>query len=123
MIKFRGTYPGEDGLFFINSIEYLAGNTFGWNEFTLDTIGTGNFSLNDGILIIEDIEFVQISKGRIHRYDTRIIGDEALSALRNRYERIYALTDWMIAAKSESEMTQRQSIKDFEKRPRNRDCN
>jgi len=111
MIKLRCSYPGENGIIFINSLEYLAGNTFGWNEFSLDMIGTGNFNLETAVLEIEEIEFIQISKGRIHRYDTRITGEEALTALRNRHERILALTEWMASINK----PQKQPIKDFEK--------
>jgi hypothetical protein len=96
MIKFLGSYPGEDGVFFMTTLEYLAGSTHSWNEYSLELAGTGTLKFEDtAILNIEEIEPVQIVKGRIHKYDTRIIGNEALPALRNRRERILALTEWM----------------------------
>lgn len=97
MIKFRGTFPNEEGIIFLTSLEYLAGNTHGWNEFTLQMLGIGKLHIDNNAILenIEDIECVEISKGRIHRYDTRITGDEALTALRNRRERITSLCEWM----------------------------
>jgi len=95
-IKIFGTFPDENGSFTLTSLEYLAGSTFGWNEYTLELIGIGNLKIEDKAAFkIEEIETVQITNGRIHRYDTRLTGKEALSALRNRYERILALTEWM----------------------------
>jgi len=44
-----------------------------------------------------EIDPVQISAARIHRYDTRITRDEALTSLRNRRERIISLCEWMNA--------------------------
>jgi len=96
MMKIRGSFPDENGSFFLTELEFLAGSTFGWNEYTLELIGIGKLKLEDtAILRIEEIESVQITKGRIQRYDTRLTGNEALSALRNRRERILALTSWM----------------------------
>jgi hypothetical protein len=40
-------------------------------------------------------EPVQISSGKIRRSESRITGSEALTSLRNRHERILALTEWM----------------------------
>jgi len=102
-IKIFGTFPDENGSFTLTSLEFLAGNTFGWNEYTLELIGTGilkkelqnSYAGNTITFNIHEIETVQITKGRIQRYDTRLTGKEALSALRNRYERILALTEWM----------------------------
>jgi hypothetical protein len=103
MIKMRGSFPDENGSFFLTELEFLAGSTFGWNEYTLELIGAGvlkkelqnSFIGNTVNFNIQEIETVQITKGRIQRYDTRLTGNDALSALRNRYERILALTEWM----------------------------
>ncbi|MCL2244133.1 MAG: hypothetical protein FWC03_06655 [Treponema sp.] len=103
MMILRGTIPDEKGGFSLTSLEYLAGNVHGWNEFTLDLAGEGKLLIENVPLIGETallilsrkIETVQISAGRIHQYDTRIVGNQALSALRNRYERIVSTVEWM----------------------------
>ena len=111
-IKIFGTFPDENGSFTLTSLEYLAGSTFGWNEYTLELIGIGNLKIEDKAAFkIEEIETVQITNGRIHRYDTRLTGKEALSALRNRYERILVLAEWMKSLNLEK----RQSDDEFEK--------
>jgi hypothetical protein len=98
MIKILGSFPDENDAFFLTELEFLAGNVHGWNEYSLELIGTGNLKFeNTVILNIEEIEPVQILKGRVQRYDTRLTGNEALSALRNRRERILALTEWMLS--------------------------
>jgi hypothetical protein len=111
MMKILGSYPNGDGVFFITSLEYLAGSTHGWNEYTLELAGTGTLKFEDTVIFsIEEIEPVQIVKGAIHRYDTRITGSEALPSLRNRRERILSLTEWMESYNTEKERT----IKEFE---------
>jgi hypothetical protein len=111
MIKLSGSFPDEEGNFFLTELEFLAGNTHGWNEYTLELIGTGNLKLEDTVILnIEEIEPVQITKGRIHRYDTRLTGNEALAALRNRRERILALSEWMLSLN----LTKKQTIEEFE---------
>lgn len=112
-LKFRGTLPDDEGAFSLTSLEYLAGSTHGWNEYTLHIIGSGILSLEEKAVLaqITEIEAAQITKGRIHRYDTRITGNEALTALRNRRERIRALAEWMHSV----DAPKGQSIKDFEK--------
>jgi len=98
MIKLSGSFPDENGSFLINELEFLAGSTHGWNEYTLELMGTGKLKFEDSAaLSVEEIETVQITKGRIQRYDTRLTGNEALSALRNRYERVLALSEWMMS--------------------------
>lgn len=115
MIKLRGTLPDENGNFIFTSLEYLAGNTHGWNEFTMQLLGGGNLVLNNSVIkfdITEKIECIQITQGRIHRYDTRITGDEAVTALRNRLERVLTLTEWMLSI---GDAPKNQSLDDFEK--------
>jgi len=97
-MQFRALLFNEQGQLYFSSLEYLGGNIHGWNEYSLDIIGTGSLIIDETtaiFLLNDDIQTVNISSGRIHRYDTRIIGTEALSALRNRRERIIALVDWM----------------------------
>jgi len=106
MIKFFGTFPNEDGIFYLSTLEFLAGNTHGWNEYSLELTGTGILKFDNTIIFkIDEIESVQITKGRVQQYDTRLTGNEALSALRNRRERVLALTDWMSSLNHEKGQT------------------
>jgi len=99
MINLHGTFPNEDGQFYFTSLEYLAGNTHGWNEFSLQLLGSGSLLIGERAVleVTDEIIPIQISSGRIHRYDTRLTGDNALTLLRNRRERIIALTEWMVS--------------------------
>jgi len=112
MFKLWGSFPDENGVFSLTELEFLAGNIHGWNEYTLELIGTGNLKLEDtAVFKIEEIESVQVTKGRIQRYDTRLTGNEALSALRNRRERIISLTEWMASLN----LAKKQTVEEFEK--------
>jgi hypothetical protein len=97
MIKFIISYPSKNNAFSFISLEYLAGNIHGWNEFSLQLLGEGNLYLGEIAVLenIQEIETIQITGGRIQRFDTRITGEQALTALRNRHERITALVEWM----------------------------
>jgi len=111
MLKLWGSYPDEKGAFSLTELEFLAGNTHGWNEYSLELMGTGNLKLGDtAVFKIEEIESVQVTKGRIQRYDTRLTGNEALSALRNRRERIIAVTEWMASLS----LAKGQTVEQFE---------
>gem|GEM_PF-754972 len=97
-IKLRGSFPNESGEFYLTSLEYIAGNYHGWNEYRMDLFGAGSLVItgNTAVLAVSGkIETVQISSGRIQQYDTRLTGNEALARLRDRQERISALTEWM----------------------------
>jgi len=98
VMKLRGSMPDGQGNFYLTSLDYLGGNANGWNEYRMDMFGTGRF-ISDGqtavLSVSRDIEGVQISTGRIHRFDTRITGNEALTGLRNRRERILSVAEWM----------------------------
>jgi hypothetical protein len=112
MMKLFGSFPDEEGVFTFTTLEFLAGNANGWNEYTMELIGTGNLNLEDTVILkIDEIEPVQITKGRVQLYDTRLTGNEALSALRNRRERLLALTDWM----SSLSIEKGKKIDDFER--------
>jgi len=114
-IKFRGAIPGENGEFYLTALDYLAGNSHGWNEYRLDIIGSGKLLTNSTTAtfsIQPEIDAVQISSGRIRRFDTRIIGDEALTSLRNRRERITALAEWMNSVENVPAIT---DLKNFDK--------
>jgi hypothetical protein len=106
-----GTPDGNNII--LESMDFLASNRHGWNEFRLGFTGAGTFVLNGdtAILSIPWMEAVQISSGRIHRYDTRITGTEAVTALNNRRERIVSLCRWMKG----DEPPENISLKDFEK--------
>jgi hypothetical protein len=94
----RGSAPGKDGGFALTSLEYLAGSAAGWNEYTMDIAGSGTLSLGEtrAVMRIPDPpQAAEITRGKIQRYDTRIAGEEALTSLRNRRERIAALAEWM----------------------------
>lgn len=112
MMKLRGSFPDEENNFYFTSLEYLGGNVHGWNEYSLDLLGSGILSLGQTavLAITEEIEPIQISTGRIHRYDTRITGQEALTGLRNRRERILVLVEWMTSM----DTTSFKDISDFE---------
>jgi hypothetical protein len=97
-IRFRGAAPGADGAFYLTGLQYLGGNISGWNEFTLDLSGAGRLVKSEDTAVLEfpaPPEPVQISSGKIRRSENRITGNEALGSLRNRRERILALTEWM----------------------------
>lgn len=112
MMKLKGIYTEHDNVYNLISVEYLAGSTHGWNEYTVDLLGEAisvSFE-NEAILGALAFEKIQISKGRIHRYDTRITGNEALTALRNRKDRIAAMVNWM---RSIQDTPEKQSFDDF----------
>jgi len=80
------------------SCYFLGSALSGWNEFTMDLAGTGTITkTGDNTLTttLASIELIDISGGRIRRGDARLAGNEALAALRNRRNRIDALTEWM----------------------------
>ncbi|MDR2964821.1 MAG: hypothetical protein LBU88_03500 [Treponema sp.] len=114
MLKIRGSYPLENTEIQTTSLEYFGSYTHGWNEYSMAMLGTGKLSLEPGganFVITENFEQVEITGGRIHRYDTRITGSEAVTALRNRHERMLALVEWM---SSLEDAPKRLSIKEFE---------
>ncbi|GHV38205.1 hypothetical protein AGMMS49546_08160 [Spirochaetia bacterium] len=98
-VKLRGTPPDSSGNFHLTSLEYLGGTLSGWNEFTLELSAEGNFKQQpDGspaLSLFSPLMPVRISAGKIRRSGSRISGEEALTSLRNRYDRIQALVEWM----------------------------
>ena len=97
MMKLRGSAPDTNGNFYLNSLEYLSAGSYGWIEYSMEISGEGKLFLsNSAILKVnKEIEMVQISSGRIKRYDTYISGSSALSGLRNQRERIISTVEWM----------------------------
>jgi len=97
-MKIRGAAPDNKGEFQLIALDYRGGNVHGWNEYQLDLAGSGNLVLGETtakLSVPDEIHTIGISSGRIRRYDTRITGTDALSSLRNRYERILALAKWL----------------------------
>jgi hypothetical protein len=119
-IRIRGSAPEENGEFNLVSLDYLGGSPHGWNEYRMDLFGEGRLVLSGtkaAISISPEIEPIQISSGRIKRYDTRITGSEAVTSLRNRRERITALAEWMNdeanVYREAAPKGQRQNLKSF----------
>jgi len=98
-MKFRASGPDGSGEFNMVSFDYLGGSAQGWNEFRLDLAGDGKLVLDETSASIsvhhDSVEPIQITFARIKRFDTRLSGNEALTLLRNRHERIKAVTEWM----------------------------
>jgi hypothetical protein len=117
-IQIRGSAPDEQGAFHLTSLDYLGGSPHGWNEYRLDLAAGGSLVLGETtatLSIPDEIISVEISAGRIRRFDTRITGDEALTSLGNRRERVLALTKWMNAASKDENVPRGIDRKDFEK--------
>jgi len=98
-LTLRGSKPGGRGNFDLEEARILSSHVHGWNEFTLDIQGKAVFDdpkKTGGVLYITgEAERFQISSGKIRLKSSYLSGTTALSALRNRRERILALTDWM----------------------------
>ena len=97
MMKLRGSAPDTNGNFYLGSLEYLSGSSHGWIEYSMEIIGEGRLFLgnNATLEVNKEIEMIQISSGRIKRYDTYTTGSNALSSLRNQRERIISTVEWM----------------------------
>jgi hypothetical protein len=117
-IQIRGSAPDEQGAFYLTSLDYLGGSPHGWNEYRLDLAAVGRLVLGEitaTLSIPDEIISVEISAGRIRRFDTRITGTEAITSLGNRRERILALNEWMKASYREDAAPPNLNRKDFEK--------
>jgi hypothetical protein len=95
----RGSMPEADGSVYLTEARFLSSHAQGWNEFTMDIIGSAIFQ-NPGpavgvLRITEEVERVEISSGRIRLKSDYITGSAAITPLRNRRERITALVEWM----------------------------
>jgi hypothetical protein len=96
-LVFIGSAP-EAGEFRLNSLRFLSSHTTGWNEFTREISGNGVFRVEGdqaALRLNGPVDPLDISEGKIRLKDTRLMGEEALQALRNREERITALVQWM----------------------------
>ncbi|MDR1971236.1 MAG: hypothetical protein LBQ46_04880 [Treponema sp.] len=98
-VTLKASLPGPEGNFYLRSLEYLGGNSGGWVEFSLTLSGGGNFADRGGgaagLCLRPPTEPVVIAGGKIRREGVRLSGEEALTALNNRYERIQTLAAWM----------------------------
>jgi hypothetical protein len=110
-----GTASCEQGELYLTSLDYLGGNVHGWNEYRLELSGTGSLHLDEKTAVLsiqEEIATLQISSGRIRDFDSRITGNEALTRLRNRRERITVLVEWM---KQQENVPENLNRKEFER--------
>jgi hypothetical protein len=96
-LTLRGLMPDSNGNFEFTEARILSSHVNGWNEFNLNLLGSGTFLTSDKAVlrIPEKIERVQITEGKIRLKGNRFTGTAALTSLRNRRERILALTEWM----------------------------
>jgi hypothetical protein len=97
-VKLRASLPDSRGLFYLESLEFLAGSLSGWHQFSLALSGQGEFfsrGENASFRLTGPPEALDITGGRIRLEERRLSGEEALASLRNRHERIRALGDWM----------------------------
>ena len=83
--------------FILVSYSFLSPGISDWNEFVYDMTGEAPITRNENTIAIRvfSIEPIGINNGRLRQGEKRISGSEALNILRNRRDRIIALTDWM----------------------------
>jgi hypothetical protein len=96
-LVFVGSAP-QAGSFRLDSLRFLSPNLVGWNEFTRELSGGGLLRVEGdrAVLRLEGpVDPLDINGGKIRQKDTRLSGEQALQALRNREDRIAALTQWM----------------------------
>jgi hypothetical protein len=101
-LRLLGSEPDAEGNFSLAVLEFLCPNLSGWNEFSRELSGSGVFRVTSSgeeavLRVSGEAEALDITGGKIRRNSARITGEQAASALRNRQERISALTDWMKA--------------------------
>jgi len=80
------------------SLNFLSTSLNGWNEFSLELLGSGTLTIEGKEALLtspEPPELGSLSSGLIRLKSTRLSGGEALSRLKNRRERLLALIDWM----------------------------
>jgi hypothetical protein len=99
-LRLLGSSPDAEGNFSLDSLELFCPNLSGWNEFSREISGTGVFYVGpDGktavLRLNGEAETLDITSGRIRRKSARITGDQAVTLLRNRQERVSVLAEWM----------------------------
>jgi hypothetical protein len=102
-----GAWPGlilrsvmdSGGNLELSEARFLSSHVQGWNEFTMNLLGSAAFEKrgNDEWLLYfkGEPERIQIASGKIRLKSSYLTGTAALSSLRNRRERILAITGWM----------------------------
>jgi hypothetical protein len=96
-LVFVGSVP-EAGSFRLDSLRFFASDLMGWNEFTRELSGGGLLRVEEGRAVLRlegPVDPLDITEGKIRQKDTRLMGEQALQALRNREDRIAALSQWM----------------------------
>jgi hypothetical protein len=115
----RAGLPHEDGVIDLIEADFLASHLSGWNQFTLELIGSASLQkTTDGVVLLfpAPAERVQISTGRIRLKSSRISGADALKNLRNRRERILAVVEWMRERPDITAFNKQQEFEDYWKR-------
>ena len=98
-LTLRGSPPRGNGSIDLYEADILSSHVQGWNELTLEIKGKAVFwdpKKTGGMLRIDgEVERIRVTSGKIRLKGSRLTGDAALTVLRNRRERILALTEWM----------------------------
>ena len=97
-LRINATPPDSEGRVQLMTLDFFCSNINGWSEFTLEIIGSGIFRTAGGGACLRldlPVEEGGLLHGKIRRLETRLTGEEALSALHNRQERIASLCAWM----------------------------
>ncbi|MDR2739175.1 MAG: hypothetical protein LBB68_05020 [Treponema sp.] len=99
-LRINGSLPDENGDFYLTSLDFLSPSVTGWNEFSMELSGNGNFAggaaqPGAGLQLKGPVETLDINRGKIRRGNSRITGVQAITALHNRRERITAIVQWM----------------------------
>ncbi|MDR2897292.1 MAG: hypothetical protein LBU99_00650 [Spirochaetaceae bacterium] len=113
-LTFKTSMPDASGRLYLTSYTFLCSSISGWNEFVMDVSASGIFAAEGNtasLSITNPIEVIGISSGKIRYNDQRSVDDTALRSLKNRYERIFALVEWM---KAQSNVPALGSEKEFQ---------
>jgi hypothetical protein len=88
-----------DGSFLWTELRFFGASPFGWNEFTQEITGAGNAELTENFATLSATapEYGRILSANILHNGEKLQGEEALTSLRRRSERIEALAEWMRA--------------------------
>jgi hypothetical protein len=115
-LRFRGLPSGPDGEFTLTHFTFFVSGLTGWNEFTREFPESGTFRTGETgveLRLNGNPEALDISAGKIRRQDTYLTGDQALTALRNRDERIRSLAEWMRGREAEREFPSQKAFEEW----------
>jgi hypothetical protein len=92
--------PGVKNGVIFNSVKILTSSVYGWNEISLQLLGAALFSPSfDGETAVFSIETmperVEIVSGELRYNENHLSGEESLTQLKKRRERILYLCQWM----------------------------